>query len=727
MTIRVVPARAARCSARDAAGPEGGRRQGGRHARRAPRAAAAGRRCRARCSRAWSRTRSGCSARRLAHGSAVISATNGKTTTAAMVAAILERTGERLVHNRAGANMAGGVASALAAAARRGGRELDGDLGLFEVDEFWLGAGRAGAAAARAAARQPVPRPARPLRRARDHRRALGRRRGARARAPTALVLNADDPLVADLGRERGARSTSASRTTRSRSPELQHAADSKHCRRCGHPYAYEAIYLAHLGRYALPELRRRAGPSPPSSARDVELRGIRSARVHARTPAGTRARRAAAARALQRLQRARRRGAVPRARARRWTRSSPGCEAVAPAFGRAETLDLGGRPTSILLVKNPAGRQRGAAHARARGRASSTCSACSTTTPPTGATSRGSGTPTGSCSRRSLRRMTCSGTRAAELALRLKYAGVAGGAAERRRRSCRPALDARAGGRRRAAVRAADLHRAARAARPARPARPGAGALAMSAATSRRSSPGTTSSAAATRADLPLWRELAARRGAGRCSTSARAPGASRSTSPRAGHTVDRARPRARAARPRWRARADAGSAVETAVGRRRGVRARRRFGLVIVPMQTIQLLPERAGFLARRAAHLAPGGLLAIAITDGARGLRASSTTSCSRARRRRPSAAGASSSQPTAVRALPDGDADRARAPRRRPRRRRDREEDDVIELAHARRVEQLEAEGRAAGLRARARARRSRATADHVGSEVVLLRA
>src|SRR5204863_32468 len=59
---------------------------------------------------------------RLPHGSAVISATNGKTTTAAMVAAILERGGTRLVHNRAGANMAGGVASALLQAARRGAR-----------------------------------------------------------------------------------------------------------------------------------------------------------------------------------------------------------------------------------------------------------------------------------------------------------------------------------------------------------------------------------------------------------------------------------------------------------------------------------------------------------------------------------------------------------------------------------------------------------------------------
>ena len=74
---------------------------------------------------------------RLADGAAVISATNGKTTTAAMSATILEGAGHKLVHNRAGANMAGGIASALLAAAGRGDR-IDGDLGLFEVDELWV-------------------------------------------------------------------------------------------------------------------------------------------------------------------------------------------------------------------------------------------------------------------------------------------------------------------------------------------------------------------------------------------------------------------------------------------------------------------------------------------------------------------------------------------------------------------------------------------------------------
>ena len=74
---------------------------------------------------------------RLARGSVVVSATNGKTTTAAMVASVMARAGVPVVHNRAGANMAGGVASTLVAAARPG-RGISGELGLFELDEFWL-------------------------------------------------------------------------------------------------------------------------------------------------------------------------------------------------------------------------------------------------------------------------------------------------------------------------------------------------------------------------------------------------------------------------------------------------------------------------------------------------------------------------------------------------------------------------------------------------------------
>src|SRR6187551_2036366 len=66
-------------------------------------------------------------AARLPHGVAVMSATNGKTTTTAMAAEILGGH-HRLAWNRAGANLLSGIASALAASRKA-------DLGLFEVDE----------------------------------------------------------------------------------------------------------------------------------------------------------------------------------------------------------------------------------------------------------------------------------------------------------------------------------------------------------------------------------------------------------------------------------------------------------------------------------------------------------------------------------------------------------------------------------------------------------------
>src|SRR5437868_10578275 len=66
-------------------------------------------------------------AARLPRGSALVSATNGKTTTSALAAAILGSRA-RLAHNASGANLVSGVASTLLASP-------DAELGLFEVDE----------------------------------------------------------------------------------------------------------------------------------------------------------------------------------------------------------------------------------------------------------------------------------------------------------------------------------------------------------------------------------------------------------------------------------------------------------------------------------------------------------------------------------------------------------------------------------------------------------------
>ena len=63
------------------------------------------------------------------------------------------------------------------------------------------------------------------------------------------------------------------------------------------------------------------------------------------------------------------------------------------------------------------------------------------------------------------------------------------------------------------------------------------------------------------------------------------------------------------------------AGLPVETVVADARSFSLARRFPLVLVPMQTLQLLGGPAGrtaFLRRALGHLAPGGLLAAALAD-------------------------------------------------------------------------------------------------------------
>jgi UDP-N-acetylmuramyl tripeptide synthase len=352
-------------------------------------------------------------AARLPQGSVVVSATNGKTTTAAMIAAILNRTGSRLVHNRAGANMAGGVAAALAA-----GR---GDLGLFEVDEFWLGP----------VAAELAPRAVLLGNLFRDQLDRYGELEIIADRwaevvaglpAATGLVLNADDPLVADLGRHREALYYGVHDDALAL-PELQHASDSKHCRRCGHAYVYEAAYLAHLGHYECPNCGARR-PDPQVTGSAVELHGIRSARFTLTTPDGERRIElplpglynvynalGAAALCLQL--------GVP------LEDVAAGLAAVEPAFGRAETIELGDRPTSILLVKNPAGANEVLRTLALEGTELDLFGVLNDRTAD-GRDVSWVWDADWEIIAPHVRRLTCSGTRAAELALRLKYAGVA-------------------------------------------------------------------------------------------------------------------------------------------------------------------------------------------------------------------------------------------------------------------------------------------------------------
>jgi lipid II isoglutaminyl synthase (glutamine-hydrolysing) len=284
----------------------------------------------------------------LEDGSVLVSATNGKTTTAAMIAACLEADARTVVGNRAGSNMAWGVATALLDA----GREPH-QLGLFEVDEAWLPE-VAHAIGPRLLLlsnlfRDQLDRYGELETLADGWARLVGDLDGR-----AGFVLNADDPLVADLGRGRADVTYFGVEDDSQALPGMQHAADSKHCRNCGHAYIYEAVYLGHLGRYRCPNCGRRR-PTMQVAATAVELDGMRGSRVSLRTPAGeldvalplpglynVYNAVAAAATALEL--------GVPLATVGR------SLEGFGGAFGRVETIPIEGRKVSILLIKNPAG-----------------------------------------------------------------------------------------------------------------------------------------------------------------------------------------------------------------------------------------------------------------------------------------------------------------------------------------------------------------------------------
>jgi UDP-N-acetylmuramyl tripeptide synthase len=366
---------------------------------------------------------------RLERGSALVSATNGKTTTAAMAAEIFDRAGIRLVHNAEGANMAGGVATALLTATRpRGG--IDGELGLFEVDELWLDA----------IAKQLRPRMILLGNLFRDQLDRFGEletiaERWAANLQTEQLVLNADDPLIADLGREHPGTLYFGVEDDSLALAGMAHAADAKHCRRCGAPYVFEAIYLGHLGHYHCPSCGQRR-PVPSVTASEVVLEGVRAAHFKLRTPHGETQVNLALP-GLYNVYNALAAAALATALEVPLASIVAGLQGARAAFGRAETVTLspprgsngsGGasapRELQILLVKNPAG-----ANEVLR----------------TLALEPGEHDVLGVLNDRiadgrdvswiwdadfellagRIRTFTCSGSRAAELAVRIKYAGI--------------------------------------------------------------------------------------------------------------------------------------------------------------------------------------------------------------------------------------------------------------------------------------------------------------
>jgi UDP-N-acetylmuramyl tripeptide synthase len=176
-----------------------------------------------------------------------------------------------------------------------------------------------------------------------------------RGLAPEAvLVVNGDDPQVGDLARERAGSVVFGLDDPRHAVPELLHAADSKWCLRCGHPYEYSAVYVGHLGTYRCPACGH-ARPDLDVVAREIELRGLDGVEFALEAQGERRAVRLAVP-GLYNVYNALGAASLALALGSALDDVVSGLERFGAAFGRFERIAVGDRRVLVLLVKNPAG-----------------------------------------------------------------------------------------------------------------------------------------------------------------------------------------------------------------------------------------------------------------------------------------------------------------------------------------------------------------------------------
>jgi UDP-N-acetylmuramyl tripeptide synthase len=292
----------------------------------------------------------------LGHGCLLITGTNGKTTTARLVRNIVREGGYWPVHNGAGSNMMRGITAALSEAADPQGRIPQGErrLGVFEVDEATLPEAAA-ALAPRVIAFTNLFRDQLDRYGEVDSVAALWREALAALPPAATVVLNADDPGVAGLADAcRGPIVFYGVADTACAVGGLEHAADARWCPTCGHEYAYSAVFYGHVGRWACPTCGR-SRPSAQVEAVRAEQPAAGPLRALVTTPVG----RLELALPLIGLYN------VYNALAAAATAVALGVEAAAiqggvasftAAFGRQERFEVRGREVQTILAKNPAG-----------------------------------------------------------------------------------------------------------------------------------------------------------------------------------------------------------------------------------------------------------------------------------------------------------------------------------------------------------------------------------
>lgn len=258
-----------------------------------------------------------------------IAGTNGKTTTGKLIQTILEKSGKKVFQNEAGANLLNGIASTLIQNSDIKGK-IHADFAIFEIDENTIPLvldeinpdyivllnlfrdqldryGEVNTIAKKwAHAIQQLP-------------------------SKTTLILNADDPQIAFLGKDFngkvlhfGLDDKKLALTTR------QHAVDSTYCLSCGSKLAYKTTYYSHLGEWECKNCGEKRPKLDIENAKTYPLPGVYN-------KYNTLA-------------------AILVAKTNNVNNETidKSLKSFFPAFGRQEILEINGKKVQIFLSKNP-------------------------------------------------------------------------------------------------------------------------------------------------------------------------------------------------------------------------------------------------------------------------------------------------------------------------------------------------------------------------------------
>jgi UDP-N-acetylmuramyl tripeptide synthase len=279
-----------------------------------------------------------------------ITGSNGKTTTARFTAALLRGEGITVCHNSAGANLIQGVTSLAVSYADIRGRLPDGVL-VAEVDEGALPQ----------VAPETLPRALLITDLFRDQLDRFGEIyavadaiESVAAALPedAALVVNADDPMVATLADKRVGRRVTFGLAIKQSTDQITRAADTIRCPRCQADLKYKHVYLSHMGDYSCPSCHF-TRPKLDVAVTALEVLGLDKTRCTIKTPSGSInleipqsgvhiAYDAAGAIAiLVGL-------GIPLAHA------AESMASVGPAFGRLEKIEADGKTVILAFAKNP-------------------------------------------------------------------------------------------------------------------------------------------------------------------------------------------------------------------------------------------------------------------------------------------------------------------------------------------------------------------------------------